>query len=315
VCLTRALLSLGNIQPLTAWQADPSLLSTADPVHRAQSWWAERVHLQVKAHLETTLPDKEAVRFASQTLPHAMSWVAVVPAEALRTLIPSVDFKCLLRFHLGIPLTPSVPSSCPRCESALDCSGNHLVCCVKNGLTQRHGAVQDTVFRLVQQAGFTARKEQAAPDRTRPGDVFISRLDSNGPAAVDITIRHTLAPSRPVRKAADVEPWLEAQEREKTTKYLPQCRRLGWAMIPFVVDCFGGLGREARSLMGTCLRMILGQRELWARRSAEAEVWQTLSVSVAKEVGKQLRLSRYVTEDAMEVEGDGSSPSTHNPYA
>ena len=65
VCLTRALLSLGNIQPLTAWQADPSLLSTADQVHRAQSWWAERIHLQVKAHLGTTLPDQEAVRFAS----------------------------------------------------------------------------------------------------------------------------------------------------------------------------------------------------------------------------------------------------------
>ena len=86
-------------------------------------------------------------------------------------------------------------------------------------------------------------------------------------------------------------------------------------MIPFMVDCFGGLGREARSLISTCLRMILGQRELWARRSAEAEVWQTLLVSVAKEVGRQLRLSRYATEDAMEAESDGGPSLTHNPYA
>ena len=190
---------------------------------------------------------------------HAMAWLAVTPAAGLRTPFPTADFRCFSRFHLGLPLTQVDEPEGPRCSSPMETSGHHLVCCPRNGIVQRHGAVQDVFLRAAKQAGFVARREQAPPDRTRPGDVFIARLDANGPAAVDITVRHTLAPSRPLRAAGDVAPWHETQEKEKVVKYLGQCRRLGCSMVPFVQDCFGGFGTEARSLETSFLRLLLGQ--------------------------------------------------------
>ena len=104
-------------------------------------------------------------------------------------------------------------------------------------------------------------------------ETFIPRLDANCPAAVDVTVRHSLAPSRPVRSAADLDSWFEGQEREKFAKYRGACARRGWTLIPFVVDCYGGMGREAAVLVGQLLKLLLGQKEAWARRSAEADVW------------------------------------------
>ena len=296
VCLTRAVLLLGPIQPLQAWAGDSALLKLADPTHRKQQWWSDAVYSATSVSFQEALQGADAVRFASQCTPHAMAWASVVPAEALRTLIPATDFRCLLRFHLGVPLLPSAGPQCPKCDATLDAFGHHLVCCNRNGIVQRHGAVQDAVFRLAHAAGFTVRKEQMAPDRSRPGDVFVARLDANGPGAVDITVRHTLAPSRPVRRATDVDGWLAAQEREKVAKYAGQCRRLGWTMVPFVVDCYGAFGHEAQAFVASCLKLLLAQKELWARRGAEADAWQTLSLALAREVARQLRVSRFAEE-------------------
>jgi hypothetical protein len=190
--------------------------------------------------------------------------------------------------------------------------------------------MQDAVLRMVLAAGFVAKKEQSAPDRSRPGDVFISRLDANGPAAVDITVRDTLAPSRPVRTAADVGSWFQSQEADKRRKYDGQCRRLGWTLVPFVMDCYGAMGDEARGLVGTALRLLLGQKEPWARRQAEASTWQGLSITLAKEVGRQLRVAAYAVAPAdddpgrggrplergapVNPGGQGRPPLVHNPY-
>ena len=286
----------------------------ANRTHRSQSWWGDLFHKNRRDLLLSHATGADSVRLTSQTLPHAMAWTAVLPAPALRTLIPSPDFQGLLQFHLGIPVLPCPDSACPRSATPLDQPGNHLICCHRNGITQRHGAVQDLVYRIVQRSGLTARKEQSAPDRTRPGDIFISRLDVNGPAAVDITVRHTLAPSRPLTSGTAVAAWFETQEQEKIMKYQGQCHRLGWTMVPFVMDCFGGMGRAAQALMGTCLRLLLGQKEAWARRSTEGDVWQGLSITLAKEVGRQLRLGRFAGpgEDSLD-DGEGISWS-HQPY-
>ena len=193
----------------------------------------------------------------------------------------------------------------------MDGSGHHLVCCHRNGITRRHGAVQDFVLGLAQRAGFVARREQGGADRTRPGDVLIAPLDSNGPCAVDITVRHTLAPSHPVRTAGDLSAWVSRQESEKRSKYEATCRSLGWAFTPFVLDCYGAVGREGRGLMSSLLKMLLAQRETWERRRAEAEAWQGLSISLMREIGAQLRTARYLPSHEA---GEQDSSVSHDPY-
>jgi hypothetical protein len=137
------------------------------------------------------------------------------------------------------------------------------------------------------------KKEQRADDNSQPGDIFIPRLDSEGPVAIDVTIRHTQTPSNPLSRAAQLPIWQEKQEADKHRKYDATCSRRGWRLTPFVLDCFGGMGQQGRSLMSTLLKALLGQREGWLQRQTEAEVWQGLSLTLAKEISKQLVWSFY----------------------
>ncbi len=73
----------------------------------------------------------------------------------------------------------------------MDAAGHHAVCCTKNGIVRRHSAIEDAVYQLLARSGFALRKEQGTSEGLRPGDLFVSRLDSNGPAAIDVTVRHT----------------------------------------------------------------------------------------------------------------------------
>lgn len=74
--------------------------------------------------------------------------------------------------------------------------------------------------------------------------------------------------------------------------------------------------------------MLLAQKEIWARRTEEADAWQRISITLAKEVARQLRLSRFVLaaeEEAASVTPqsstqDRASPRqgpgwSHDPYA
>ena len=134
--------------------------------------------------------------------------------------------------------------------------------------------------------------------------MYFPRFDSDGPAAVDITIRNPLAQSRPVNPT-NMETWHERQENEKTVKYRVACQRLGWKFIPFVVDTYGGLGNQAAYVVQSIVKNAAGQVEGWQRRGMEATTWQQISISLMKDVGKQLVWSVY----------SAMGPSTHNSGA
>ena len=153
--------------------------------------------------------------------------------------------------------------------------------------TTTHYAVVDTLASISNRAGYPCKKEQGLPDNRRPGDLFVSRLDSDGPGAIDVTIRDPLALSHPCTPS-NILTWHEAQEMDKHQKYEVACRRLGWSFKAFVVDVFGGLGQEARDFLTILLKGLLGQREGWQRRGLEATIWQEVSFTIMIEIGRQL---------------------------
>ena len=319
-CLAQAATLLGNCQPLQAWLGDKALVLTADKTHSSQSWWGDLFAVARRDKFASLLTGVDAARFASQRQPHAMAWVSVIPSAGMRTLLPSVDMKCLLRWSLGVPLLPpeaaATPPVCPKCDGPMDSDGHHLVCCPKNGFTRRHAAVQQFLLGFCQRSGFAARREQGGTDRTRPGDVFITRLDANGPCAVDVTVHHTLAPSHPLRGGdGSLTAWQEAEAAKKKRKYLAQCKNWGWSFCPFVLDCYGALAEDGRALMATILRFSLAQREGWERRGVEADAWQGLSLALMREVGAQLRASRYLLHPEENPGPDDGPLFSHNPYA
>ena len=92
----------------------------------------------------------------------------------------------------------SIGTPCPQCQTPLDSLGDHAVCCMHNFIGQRHVALQDSLMGLVQGVGMSCRREVGpSGTRQRPGDLLIPRWDCNGPAAIDLTIRHHQAPSGP----------------------------------------------------------------------------------------------------------------------
>ena len=98
---------------------------------------------------------------------------------------------------------------------------------------------------------------------------------------------------------------------QKHRKYQVDCHRLGWTFRPFVVDVFGGFAQDARDLVALFLKGLLGQREGWQRRPLEATVWQDLSFTVMREIGRQLVWSVQGLEGA----DDMDEYPTHQPYA
>jgi hypothetical protein len=303
---------LGNKCPIPAWTANPKEAITAQAPHTEQEWWGQQVHLATKEQLERDLQAAQATRFHCQTMPHANSWLAVIPCAPKRTLMPTVEFRCLLRWTLGMELSPEPDQHqqlvCPRCENSADTSGHHLVCCHQNNITRRHYGLADKVYQIVKKAGYTVRKEQKAPDGTRPGDIFLPRYDSDGPAAVDFTIRDPLAPSNPCITDSRIKGWHEAQEDDKVKKYGRICQSKGWAFIPFVMDVHGGMAPQARKFMQTMIKATVGQKEGWQRRQVEASMWQEVEFEVMKDIAKQLVWSVQVLAE------DKGAPQVNQPY-
>ena len=159
-------------------------------------------------------------------------------------------------------------------------------------------------MQLCRDAGHACRKEGKALDSTRPGDVLVLNWLSGRPAAVDVTIRDPLLPSGPLSGAAAFPAWQEKLEHNKVLKYTRQCTTLGWDFIPFLCDVYGGLGKCAHHFIARLAKVQFDNASHQDRRLAEASVWQQLSFSIMKEVGRQLSWALFLTP-----QGDGEAPA------
>jgi hypothetical protein len=136
------------------------------------------------------------------------------------------------------------------------------------------------------------------------------RYDANGPAAIDVTIRHPLAPSRTRPGTDEIGKWHEAQEEDKVKKYGEGCQRRGWTFIPFVMHCYGGMGDAALTFVTNCVHLLAGQHDAWERRGVEGNCWQGLSMALARELARQLVWGQCPKDSA-----DGGIAEAHRPYA
>ena len=106
-------------------------------------------------------------------------------------------------------------------------------------------------------------------------------------------MRNTLKASGPLGRSDRHKEWLEAQENDKHAKYDAQCKARGWTLFPFVMDYYGALGGEAFSFGRKMVQRLTGQKDFWLRRKMEDTVWHVLSLTLARELARQLVLSRY----------------------
>ena len=165
---------------------------------------------------------------------------------------------------------------------------------------------------IVRSVGLSCRREAALMgNRKRPGDLLIPRWDSDGLAAVDLTIRHHQLPPGPLKDPELLAQWLGKQEDQKNQLYQDQCSRQSWQFMPFVVDTWGSMGNTARKVMQSLLRLALTDPEGKERRRKEASIWQRLLLPPMKIVARQLRIHDPVLLDAPRKPNE---PQVHSPY-
>ena len=111
-------------------------------------------------HLLSSAPDIRSRALAlSSGLPHAGDWLNVVPSAPLGLHLQDREFRCCLRYWLGVPLH-SGTYTCPECLGSADPFGDHQVGCAGNGdRIARHNAIRDVLFNAAQSAALAPTKE------------------------------------------------------------------------------------------------------------------------------------------------------------
>ena len=103
--------------------------------------------------------------------------------------------------------------------------------CNKNNTTQRHHALRCALQGVLMAAGVRTRGEVAIGGKERPCDLSLEGFDPLGPVAVDLTVVHPLALSRP-REPEAVLSILAESETQKVKKYSALSISAGWHFVP-----------------------------------------------------------------------------------
>ena len=168
----------------------------------------------------------------------------VVPSPSLGLRLQDREFRCSLRYWLGVPLH-NYPYPCPECRGTADIFGDHQVGCGGNGdRISRHNNIRDVVFTGAQSAAFAPSKEApglVTGSLSRPADVFLPSWSCGRPAALDIHVISQL--QQQTLSEASVTPGhaLQVGVQRKLTSNLPACREAGVECIPIVAETLGGL--------------------------------------------------------------------------
>ena len=103
----------------------------------------EAVHQRL---LSTASSPRARALVLSSGLPHAGDWLNVVHSTSLGLHLTDCEFRCCLRYWLGVPLhSNSYP--CPECGGSADPFGDHQIGRGSNGdRISHHNAIRDVIF-------------------------------------------------------------------------------------------------------------------------------------------------------------------------
>ena len=159
--------------------------------------------------------------------------MAVTPSHGQQTVIPPTQYRSLLRWHLGIPLLPRSfeGTTCPMgCGASIDVFGDHLVCCRRNKLWERHYGIQEFISRCLHSHCLPHRLEEVIDNNDRcqlRTDVTLLRWERGTDVAIDIAVCHPCPLSLDTLTPQDARQVLDTRVTRKVTKYGERCSNRG----------------------------------------------------------------------------------------
>ena len=210
---------------------------------------------------------REIARLASLGLPHAGSWLSVVPSPALGLHLRPAEFVPVVKYRLGVPVYSSA-GLCPACSSPSDRMGDHsLGCRTTSDRIARHNMIRDVLFETAASADLgPSREEKHLLPGTiaRPGDVTIRRWANGKDVAIDVTVTGPLCPSNVADAAREPGASLSKACQRKTRETAEACRLQGLVFLPFAMETLGGLHSGAVGQvkqLAACLARCKGLQE------------------------------------------------------
>jgi hypothetical protein len=287
------------MDPLAGWTDGSISLASATEIHAAQKWWAVNEAQSRRHDAKGSVRDR--ARLACQKGTVATGWLRALPNKALRTEIPDTEFRLLLRWWLGLPILPvgATLPGCPMCKDALDPYGDHFVCCELNGGAQRHNAFRDAFFAVCARYRVAVEKEVECLANKRPADILLLQWSRGQHVAVDFVCTHPAGVAQHPLVAENAAKHCNRAEARKVQADGPVCEAKGWGFSPFAINTWGGMGSSAKAVLFEVTKRMMADLQGWPRTKALEDIRQSLSVTLMREIARQLSAKGRV-EDTLD---------------
>ena len=181
---------------------------------------------------------RDVLRHQLLSFSHASDWLKCNPSKSLCLGFSAPEFRMLLKYRLGMPVSPS--GKCFQCDKrSSDGSfilGDHALCCIRSGLVRRHYDIVHEICSILSQSCRVVKTEYAVQNSPQlRADLVASKSLTSPETAFDVTIVHALSNAQGTSAMAK-------REVEKTEKYKAACEKIGLSFSPLAFDSHGGMG-------------------------------------------------------------------------
>ena len=214
------------------------------------------------------------------------------------TDFPDTEYRLLLRWWLGLPILPvgvTLPG-CPLCRGSIDPFGDHFLCCEQNGSTQRHNAFRNAFHEMCVRYGIEVEKEAECLAGRRPADILLLQWSRGQHVAVDFVCSHPAGLAQHPLVVDNAKRHCNLAEARKMQADGPPCEAKGWGFSPFGLSTWGGLGSSAKAVLFEVTKRATADLRGWPKTRALQEIRETLSVTLMREIARQLSLKGRVEE-------------------
>ena len=171
-----------------------------------------------------------------------------------------------------------------------------MVCCKKNGCAARHNAFRNAFFAVCVQHGIAVEKEPECLAGRRPADVLLLLWTRGQHVAVDFVCTHPAGPAQYPLEGARGAKHCNRAEASKLRENSAPYQEKGWGFSPFAVSTCGGLGTSAKAVLFEVSKRATADLRGWPKTHALQAIRETLSVTLMREVARQLTVKGRVQD-------------------
>ena len=199
--------------------------------------------------LETS-SNADQARLLSVSVPHASSWLSVLPSQGLGLHLDAPVHQVAIKWWLG--MDTSQGSQCALCPgNALDPLGHHATTCKRGGdVVVRHNTLRDVLTKTYHRAHLGIQVEAgndltADHSHTRPADLLLTNWTTGKTAAFDTSVTSLHSTHTLMEAGVSAGSSALTTEGRKHRANDAKCKELGWLCVPLVAETYGAWGNEA----------------------------------------------------------------------